>query len=46
METILTNYGIFMAHIEYFSQTYSQTLKQAEIEGLAKNDCKENILCI
>ena len=46
METILANYGIFLAHIKSLSQTYSQALKRAEIEGLAKNGCKENILCI
>ena len=36
MEIILANYGIFMAHIESLSKTDSQSLKQAEIEGLAK----------
>ena len=36
MEIILANYSIFMAHIESLSQTDSQALKRAEIEGLAK----------
>ena len=36
MEIILANYDSFGAHIECLSQTDSQALKQAEIEGLAK----------
>ena len=36
MGIILANYSIFMAHIESLSQTDSQALKRAEIEGLAK----------
>ena len=36
MEIILANYGIFMAYVESLSQTDSQALKWAEIEGLAK----------
>ena len=36
MEINLANCIIFMAHIEYLSQTDSQALKRAEIEGLAK----------
>ena len=46
MEITLANYSNFMAHIESLSQTDSQAEKQAEFEGLAKNGCKENILCI
>ena len=46
MEIILANYDSFGAHIECLSQTDSQALKEAEIEGLAKNGCKENILWI
>ena len=37
MEIILANYDIFLAHVESLSQTDSQALKRAEIEGLAKN---------
>ena len=36
MEIILTNYNIFMAHIESLSRTDSQALKRVENEGLAK----------
>lgn len=36
METILENYGVFMAHIESLSHTDSQVLKRAELEGFAK----------
>ena len=46
MEIVLASYDIFMAHVESLSQTDSQALKRAEIEGLAKNGCKENILYI
>ena len=36
MEIVLASYDIFMAHVESLSQTDSQALKRAEIEGLAK----------
>ena len=36
MEIVLQNYGIFMTHLESLSQTDSQALKRAELEGFFK----------
>ena len=33
MQIVLENYRVFLAHVEYLSQTYSQAQKRSELKG-------------